>query len=88
MEWSNYINPIFIVHNSLYSVLVNIIRDACFYGYTALPNCFYLVNMYLILMFFYYRSFFLVFFKIHLRNSHFLQLYTVLSLVDIIISYS
>ena len=44
MEWSNYINPIFIVHNSLYSVLVNIIRDACFYGYTALPNCFYLVN--------------------------------------------
>ena len=27
-------------------------------------------------------------FFIHLRNSHFLQLYTVLSLVDIIISYS
>ena len=44
MEWSNYIYPIFIVHNSLYSVLVNSIRDACFYGYTALPNCFYLVN--------------------------------------------
>ena len=38
--------------------------------------------MYLILMFFYYRSFY---FFIHLRNSHFLQLYTVLSLVDIII---
>ena len=44
MEWSNYINPIFIVHNSLYSALVNILRDACCYGYTALPNCFYLVN--------------------------------------------
>ena len=58
MEWSNYIYPIFIVHNSLYQVLVNIIRDACFYGYTALLNCFYLVNMYLILMFFYYRIFF------------------------------
>ena len=27
--------------NSIYSLLVNIIRDACFYGYTALPNCFY-----------------------------------------------
>ena len=61
MEWSNYIYPIFIVHTSVYSVLVNIIRDACFYGYTALPNCFYLVNIYLILMFFYYRSFFLFF---------------------------
>ena len=45
MELSNYIYPIFIVHNSHYSVLVNIIRDACFYGYTALPNCFYLVNV-------------------------------------------
>ena len=37
-------NPFFIVHTSLYSVLVNIIRDACFYGYTALPNYYYLVN--------------------------------------------
>ena len=36
---------------------------------------------------YYPAQFFLVFF-IHLRNSHFLQLYTVLSLVDIIISYS
>ena len=44
MELYNSINPIFIVHNSLYSVLVNIIRDACVYGYTALLNCFYLVN--------------------------------------------
>ena len=44
MEWSSYINPICIVHNSLYSVLVTIIRDACFYGYTALLICFYLVN--------------------------------------------
>ena len=83
MEWSNYINPIFILHNSLYSVLVNIIRDACFYGYTALPNCFYLVNNVFNFNVFYYRSFFFI----HLRNSHFLQLYTVLSLVDIIISY-
>ena len=66
MEWYNYIYPIFIVHNSLYSVLVNIIRDACFYGYTALPNCFYLVNMYLILIFFFLLSqFFLVFLFIY-----------------------
>ena len=88
MEWSNYIYPIFIVHNSLYSVLVNIIRDACFYGYTALPNCFYLVNVFNFNGFFLLSQFFLKFFFIHLRNSHFLQLYTVLSLVDIIISYS
>ena len=87
MEWSNYINPIFIVHNSLYSVLVNIIRDACFYGYTALPNCFYLVNNVFNFSGFLLSQVFLIFF-IHLRNSHFLQLYTVLSLVDIIISYS
>ena len=90
MELSNNFYPIFIVHNSLYSVLVNIMCDACFYGYTALPNCFYLVNVFnfnvfLLSQFFYI---FYIFFFIHLRNSHFLQLYTVLSLVDIIISYS
>ena len=49
---------------------------------------FYLVNnVFNFNVFFYYRRFIFLFF-IHLRNSHFLQLYTVLSLVDIIISYS
>ena len=73
MEWSNYINPIFIVHNLLYSVLFNSIRDACLYGYTALPNCFYLVNnVFNVNVFFTIAGLFL-FIK---RNSHFLQLYT------------
>ena len=45
-------------------------------GSTPLSFCFFLLS-----------QFFFSFF-IHLRNSHFLQLYTVLSLVDIIISYS
>ena len=74
MEWSNYINPIFIVHNSLYSVLVNIIRDAWFYGYTALLNYFCLVNNVFNFNVFLTIAGFLIFF-IHIRNSHFLQLY-------------
>ena len=73
MEWTNYINCIFFVHNSLYSVLVNIIRDACFYGYTALPNCFYLVNNVFNVNVFLLSQVFLI----YIRNSHFLQLYTI-----------
>ena len=92
MEWYNYINCIFIVHNSIYSVLVfavinrpasplhkgnkrknkksNIITWCMFYGYTALPNWFYLfINVCNFKFFLLSHLFSLI------RNSHFLQLY-------------
>ena len=42
IRWNGLIifNPIFIVHNLLYSVLVNIIRDACFLRLYSLAQLF------------------------------------------------
>ena len=55
MEWYNYINCIFIVHNSLYSVLV---LDACFTDIQFCPTGSIYLTMYLILKFVYDPIFF------------------------------